>query len=529
MKRRTVLAGAASLAASGLARPAIAQPAASRALRFVPESGLQQGDPIWTTTTIARNHGFLVWDTLYGLDEALQPRPQMCAGHEVSDDGRTWRFRLREGLSFHDGAPVRAVDCVASIRRWMQRDGFGRQIAAQLDELGVLDDAQFQFRLLRPFPRMLRALAKPVASVLFIMPERVAQTSPEIEITDFTGSGPFTFLADEFRPGVRAAYARNVRYQPRQEPASFTAGGKVVRMDRIEWTAFPDPAMTASLLADGEQDWWQAPIADLLPVLRASRGVTVRTIDRAGVVAILRFNCIQPPFDNAALRRAILPAIDQQEYMHAAMGEATEGYHTGVGVFTPGSPLASDAGLTVLTGPRDPALARRLVRESGYAGEPVVLLAPVDHPAIEALCQVTRDLFAALGLNVQYVPVEWAGLVQRRASREPAEQGGWSAFCTTCEALSFDDPGGHYPIFGNGAQAWYGWPTSPRLEALRSAWFAAADLAAEKQVAQDIQLAVWQEAPYVPLGQLVPPTAFRADLSDLGSSPFPVFWGVRKP
>lgn len=527
MKRRTLLAGPIAAPLAALARPARAQPSATRVLRFIPESGLQQADPIRTTTALARNHGFLVWDTLYGLDETLHPQPQMCAGHEVDDDGLTWTFRLRDGLLFHDGEPVRAADCVASIRRWMQRDGFGRRIAAQLDELGALDDARFRFRLKQPFPRMLHALAKPVASVLFIMPERVAQAGADTEITDFTGSGPFRFLADAFQPGLRAAYARNPRYQPRQEPPSFCAGGKRAQVDRVEWTAFPDPAMAAAALAAGEQDWWQAPIADLLPVLRASPDVVVRTIDWIGAIAILRFNCVQPPFDNVKLRQALLPAIDQQRYMRAAAGEDGQS-RTGIGAFAPGSPLANDAGLAVLTGPRDVARAEQLVRASGYAGEPAVLLAPYDRPTTEALCEVTRGLFQRLGLQVDYVETDWAELVRRRASKDPVDKGGWSAFCTSWSGLTFNDPGGDDPIFGDGAQAWCGWPTSPRLEALRAAWFTAPDLAAQKQIAGDVQRALWEEVPYVPLGQWFPPIACRSELADLVKSPFPIFWGVRK-
>ena len=529
MQRRDLLLGAGStlLAADRLARPALAQ-AAPRTLKFIPEGNLQNPDPIWTTTTVARNFGYLVWDTLYGVDESLTPRPQMCQGHEVTDNGLTWRFRLRDGLTFHDGEPVRAADCIASIARWIKRDGFGQRIEVQLNEMRATDDQTFEIRLQRPFPLMLEALAKPSANVCFVMPERVAKTDAFTQISDYTGSGPFRFLRQEWQPGALAAFARFEAYGPRQEKPSFTAGGKQANFDRIEWNIIPDASTAAATIQSGEEDWWQSPTVDLLGLLRRARGVVVEKLDVIGVIPILRFNLLHPPFDNVKLRRALLPAINQADFLDAAMGGEKDLVRTGVGVFTPGSPLANDAGLEVLTGPRDLQKAQRLVAESGYKGETAVLMAPTDYPAIEALCQVTRDLMQRLGINVEYAASDWGTVVQRRASKGPVEQGGWSTFCTTWEGLNFTSPGGHYPIFGTGERAWFGWPTSPRLEELRSAWFDAPDLEAQKKVVREIQLTVWQEVPYIPLGQWFQPIAHRSTVSDIVRSPFPLFWGARK-
>src|SRR5579875_4216914 len=167
--RRNVLAGA--VAASGLAalpRFAIAQGAAARTLRFVPQANLSSLDPIWTTATVTRNFGYLVFDTLYGTDEQLRPQPQMAEGHAVEDGGKRWTIRLRDGLLFHDGEPVRGRDCVASLRRWMKRDSFGQSVAAVLDALEAPDDRTLVFRLRQPFPPLLKALAKSQPSPAFI-------------------------------------------------------------------------------------------------------------------------------------------------------------------------------------------------------------------------------------------------------------------------------------------------------------------------------------------------------------------------
>ena len=525
MRRRSFLTAAAVIPA--LARPAIGQGSA-RLLRFIPEGNLQNPDPVWSTTTVARNFGYMVWDTLYAVDESLTPRPQMCEGHDVSSDNLVWRLKLREGLRFHDGTPVRAGDCVASIARWMRRDGFGQRIEAVLAELRTIDDRSFEFRLKRPFPLLLSGLAHPVATVCFIMPERIARTDPFQQIQEYIGSGPYRFLRDEWQPGARAAFARFDGYAPRQEAPSFVAGGKQANFDRIEWIIIPDAATAAAALQSGEADWWQSPTVDLLPVLRKARNVVVERLDDYGSIGVMRFNMLHPPFDNVKLRRALLPAINQVDFMDAAMGGDKELSRTGVGVFTPGSALANTAGLETLTGPRDVALAKRLVAESGYNNERVVFLAPTDYPIIHAECLVASDMLGQVGLNIDYQASDWGTVIARRTSRETVDKGGWSAFCTTWEALNLVDPGSHYPIFGTGLKGWFGWMDSPRLEQLRTDWFESPDLAKQKSIAEQIQRTVWDEVPYYPLGQYFQSIARRSNITGIVRSPFPIFWNVSK-
>ena len=529
MKRRDLLAGSiATGLATGLARPAIAQSTAARTLKFIPEGNLANADPIWTTTTVARNHGYMIYDTLFGVDANLDPKPQMCSGYDLSDDKLTWTFHLRDGLKFHDDAPVRGVDCIASITRWAKRDGFGQRMAAQLDSMAAPDDRSFTVKLKSPFPLMLTALGKAAANVCFIMPQHVANTDAFTQISDFTGSGPFRFLRNEWTPGSLAAYARFEGYVPRQEAPSFTAGGKVANFDRIEWNIINDPATSAAAMQRGEEDWWQTPIVDLLPQLRRSKGLKVVPMTRFGSVEILRFNELFAPFDNVKMRQALLHVVNQSDYMQAAFGDDTSLYKTDVGVFTPGSPAASDIDMAALNGPRDFDLAKKLVAEAGYKGEKVTILAPTDYPQLEAFCEVTRDLLGKLGVAVDYVATDWGTVVQRRASKSPPEQGGWNIFSTGWEGLNVDDPGGHYPIIGTGQSAWFGWPTSPRLEQLRNDWFNAPDAAAQKKATDAIQAAVWEEVPYIPLGQFFQPAVMKDQVTGVLDSPFPIFWGAKK-
>ena len=525
LRRRSLLAGT---AAASLARPAIAQGIpANRLLRFIPEGNLANPDPIWTTTTVARNHGFMIYDTLFGQDEQLVAKPQMAEAATVSDDKLTWRIRLREGLKFHDGTPVRGVDCVASLARWMKRDGMGQHIAGQLDAMSAPDDRTLEVKLKSPFPLLLTALGKGAANVPFIMPEHIAKTDAFTQITDFTGSGPYRFLKDEWTPGALAAYARFADYLPRQEAPSFVSGGKIANFDRIEWKIIPDSATCAAAMQAGEADWWQSPIVDLLPQLRKAKGVKVETVDKIGNVEVIRFNHLHPPFNNEKLRQALMMVVDQKEYMQAAFGDDPSLWKPGVGVFTPGSPAASDIDLAKLTGPRDWDGAKKLVAEN-YKGEKTVIISPTDYPWLQAFCQVTRELLVKLGFNVEYVSTDWGTVVQRRASKEPVDKGGWSIFCTGWEGLNLNDPAGHYPLMGNGQSAWFGWPSSPGIEKLRDEWYTAPDAAARKQVTDALQKEAFQEVPYVPLGQYFQPIAIRDTISGVLSSPFPIFWNVKK-
>ena len=511
--------------AGPLCRPAIGQNTAARTIRFVPQANLSSPDPIWTTANVTRNHAYMVWDTLYGLDIALQPHPQMCAGHEASDDGLTWRFTLRDGLTFHDGEPVRGSDCIASIARWSKRDTFGQLLAARLGDMTVLDDRRFQIRLSRPFPLLLQSIA---GNNCFIMPERVARTDPFKQLGEITGSGPFRFVRDEWVSGSLAVYMRFDRYQPRPEAADFSAGGKIAHVERVEWRVMPDPATAGAALQAGEVDWIEQPLIDLLPLLRRNENIHAATQDPFGVIGVVVFNHLQPPFDNVKLRRALLPAIDQSEYVAAVMGNESANAKTGVGVFTAGSPLANTAGLDVLTGPRDITLARKLVAESGYRGEPAVLLSPSDYASLQAVAQVTRDVYQRVGLNVEYASTDWGTVISRRASKEPVAKGGWSTFVTTADGLGLANPIGNNMIRGAGANGWFGWPTSPRLAALREAWLDATDVATQLRIAEDIQRVEWDEVPYIPVGQWSLPTAYRTRLSGILRSPYPTFWNVAK-
>ena len=308
MKRRDFLSVAATAA---IARRSLAQPALggkARTLTYVPQANLTSLDPVWTTALVTRNCAAMIFETLYGRDEKLDPQPQMVTGHQVENNGLRWTMRLRDGLLFHDGEPVLARDCVASLQRWMKRDPIGQSIAARMDALEAPDDKTIVFRLSKPFPSLPYALAKTQPTPA-IMPERLANTDPFKQIPEAIGSGPFRFVPNEYVAGNLVVFAKFDRYRPRDEPASFAAGGYRVMVDRVEWRIIPDAATASNALATGEIDWLDAPLPDLLPMLRKTSGVVVGPIDIYGTFGGLRPNQVQGPTANPGVRRAMLAQL----------------------------------------------------------------------------------------------------------------------------------------------------------------------------------------------------------------------------
>lgn len=503
LRRRTLLAAA----GAALTAPAIAKPAPL--LRFIPEADVAVLDPIWTTATVTRTHGYLVFDTLYGQAADYTIQPQMLAGHTVENDGKLWRLTLRDGLRFHDGTPVLARDAVASIRRFAARDAFGRALMDATNDLSAASDTVIQFRLKKPFPLLPNALGKTGTSMPCMMPERLAKTDPNKQVTEMVGSGPFRFKTDERVPGALIVYERNRDYIPRADgPATFTAGPKHVHYDRVEWHVIPDASTAANAMTAGEADWWQQPTPDLQPLLR-SKGIDTRVLDPGGALGCLRFNCLHPPFDNPAIRRALLGAVDQDAVMQAEAGDDHALWKDRVGVFSPGTPMATSAGTDQLVGPRNYAAVQKALEHAGYKGEKIIALDPTDYPAIHAMALVMVDALQKCGMNVEVAATDWGTVVQRRAVRKPPADGGWNIFFTNLNGTNNFDPAGQLGLRGNGAKAWFGWPDAPRLEALRDQWFDAPDLDTQKKICAEIQRVFFEEPTYLPLGAYYEATATR--------------------
>jgi peptide/nickel transport system substrate-binding protein len=533
MQRRALITGIGALAATrmtpALAQPAIVAPAAARVLRVIPQANLTSLDPVWTTAVVTRNHGYLVYDQLVAVDADFRPQPQMADSWKTEDDGKTWLFTLREKLAFHDGAPVLARDCVASIRRWQARDSLGQTIAAITDALDAPDDRTIRFRLKHPFPLLTFALGKPSPMPLFIMPERIAATDPYKAITDPTGSGPFKFVRDEWNPGSRAVWSKFDGYVPRTEFPDGIAGARRANVDRVEWTVIPDSATAAGAMVSGEQDYWEYPLHDLLPILKRAPEVVIGQRLAQGTYAGMRLNHLNPPFDNVKVREALLMAIDQRDYMRAVAGEDVGGKVWAVceTVYTCGGTYQSDAGNEALR-LHSIEKATAALKASGYKGERTVLLAPSDYPQINALSLVTADVMRRMGFNVDLVATDWGTLTQRRASKAPVEKGGWSVFHSTWSGADVQNPAIHQNLRANGEGAWFGWPDDPQIEKLRESWIDATDATTRKKIADALQVRAFETVPFIPLGYYWQPSAWRKNVTGTFPCQVTSFWNIGK-
>jgi peptide/nickel transport system substrate-binding protein len=526
--RRDIAKLAASAALVAAAPRVPAQAATdTKTLRFIAQSDLRVLDPIWTTAYISRNHGYMVYDTLFAIDTEFAPHPQMVGDFEASGDKLTYHFTLRDGLGFHDGSPVRSVDCVASLKRWMARDSHGQSIAAVLDEMKPDGDKSFSIKLKEPFSLLIDALAKVSSLAPFMMPERLANTDPFTQITESVGSGPFKFVKDEFQPGHMVVYVKNTDYVPRKEPPSWASGGKVVKVDRVEWLNIPDAMTKVAALNAGEADWWENPPPDVVPLLAANPDLVIGKADPLPTPIMVKFNHLQPPFNNVKMRQAVLAVASQADFLTALAGDQ-KNWELCPSFFTCGGPMANTAGSEALSGPRDYEKAKKLVAEAGYNGERVVVLDAVDQPVAHSQALVVSDEMKKLGLNVEIQSMDWGTLVTRRAIKEPLDKNGWSIFATGWVGADLLDPAVNPTLRTNGEKGHFGWPTDAKIEELRGQWLKAATYDERKKLAEAIQLRAFEIVPYIPTGQYLAKTAYHKNVKGVIEAPAFLFWNVEK-
>jgi len=529
MKRRNFLKGlsATAIAASSLPMQAIAQKSTLKTLRIIHSGNLANLDPVFTTEGGTKDYAFLTFDQLLAVDENYVPQPQMAEGWSVEDDGRSYVIGLREGLKFHDGEPVRSQDCIPSIQRWGKRDGFGQMMMSFVDTMEVIDDRKFRIRLKKPFALLPAALGKSNSSQCFIMPERMAKTDPMTAITESIGSGPYRFLKDEWVPGDKAAWARFDGYIPRKEPVSGIAGGRIPAVDRIEWAMISDASTAMAALLAGEQDYWDIPAPDLIPVMAADPNIVIGVRNRSGGYYMLQFNHQQPPFNNPAIRQAVAMAVDQTEFMRSVAPDSSL-IKPCYSFYACGTANASEAGADVLK-VQSVDKAKAALKAAGYAGEKVVLLGVMSNALIGPLCQVAEDLLRRIGMNVELVAMDFATMAQRRISKEPVDNGGWSAFITAWTGTDILNPAVNQMMRAGGvAHGWFGWADDPVLETLRDQWANAVDPAEQKRIATEIQVQAFKSLPYIPLGAVEGQVAYRKNVTGVFPCPVFAYWNIGK-
>jgi len=499
---------------------------AQTTLRAVMHSDLKIIDPIWTTAYIVRNHGYMVYDTLFAMDAKGEIKPQMVDKYDVSADKLTYTITLRDGLMWHDGKPVTSEDCVASIKRWSAKDSMGQKLMTFVKEMQVVNPKTFKILLKEPTGLVLSALGKPSSNVPFMMPKRVAETDPNTQISDATGSGPFIFKKDEWKAGDKAVWVKNPQYKPRSEPPSGLAGGKLVKVDRVEWKWIPDQQTAINALLAGEIDFMEAPQHDLLPVVKKDANVKLVDLNPLGNQYTFRFNVLHKPFDNAKVRQAVFYAFNQEDFLKATIGDPTY-YKTCKSFFPCGSPLETTKGLDGFL-ESNFAKSQALLKEAGYDGTPVVLMQSTDLAVLSNLAPVAKSLMEKGGFKVDMVSMDWQTLVARRAKKDPPNAGGWNAFLTGWVAADILNPVMMGFMNAGCDKAMFGWPCDKEIESLRDQFARETNPAKQKAIAEAVQVRETQYPTHIPLGHFFLPAAVRRTTDGYVQAPVPVFWSVTK-
>ncbi len=523
LTRRDMLAGAGAAAAL-LTFPGGAAVAQSQkgVLRVVPHANLQILDPIFTTQYITRNYAYMVYDTLFALDESFQPRPQMVDTFEVSPDRLRYVFRLRDGLAWHDNTPVTAEDCVASLIRWGKRDPMGQRLFGVVDKLEAQSPKTFVMTLKQPYGIVLDSIGKISSNVPFMMPKRVAETPADQQIQETIGSGPFMFKRDEWRPGNLAVWVKNPNYKPRPEPVSSAAGGKIPKVDRVEWHVMDANTAMNALIA-GEIDFWEQVTPDLVQVVEKAPGVKVENLDPLGSMGWGRFNHLVAPSNNPLIRRAAMKAVNQEDYLRTAVGNP-ELYKVNKSIFPVGTPLHNEAGADLVT--QNLNDAKTLLQQAGYKGEEFAILQPTDHPILNPFTLVTAESLRRIGINVKLVAMDWATLGSRRTSREPVANGGWNMFHTWWIGGDVINPLTGVGFAAVGEQGWPGWHKDDEIEKLRSDFANAETPEDAKKAAAEFQRRTYEVGSYINCGQFFVPVGYRDNVKGMIRSPVQFFWNM---
>ncbi|MBT1516484.1 ABC transporter substrate-binding protein [Bradyrhizobium sp. SRL28] len=501
-------------------------PTAARTVRMIKSGDLRVFDPIFTTALITAEHGYAIYDTLFALDSKLTPQPQMVRKWSVSDDKKTYTFELRDGLGWHDGTPVTAADCVASIRRWGQVAPGGKLVLARAKDISKKDDKTFTIELKEPLGLLIDVLANLAYPFLFIMREKDASRPATEQVTANIGSGPFKFNEALAKPGASFTYDRNEKYVPRSELPDGFAGGKIVNVDRVIWENIANPQTAFAALRAGEVDFFEYPSADLYSAIESDPNLELQVLDKMGWVHWIRLNCLQKPFDNVKARQAMLHLIDQEAFSRIFSSNPKYTQNI-ISLFGNDTLYSNDENTGWYKKGGDPEKAKQLFKEANYSGEKVVILQPTNIVNYSNAVQFLAGALRKIGINAELAPSDWGGIVARRGNKGPVESGGWSIFISGVPDLTLSDPIGAPWLSADGD--FFGWPKNDEYEALRAKWADTATVAERQALARKMQGLWWGFVGDVRLAQSVSPIARRKTLSGLIGMPGALpMWNMQK-
>ncbi|RWP47015.1 ABC transporter substrate-binding protein [Mesorhizobium sp.] len=483
--------------------------------------GVDSFDSMVSTAQSTGNHGLAIYDTLFALDSKLMPQPQMVEKWGVSDDKRIYTFELRDGLGWHDGTPVTAADCVASIRRWSQVAPGGKLITERAKDISALNDKTFVISLREPLGLLTEILASTATPVLCVMREKDASLAATEQVTANIGSGPFKFNQALAKPGASFTYDRNEHYVPRQEPPDGFAGGKVVKVERVIWDFIEDQQTAFAALQAGEIDFIELPAADLYPLFKSDPALELQVLNKGGDIYFMRMNCLKKPFDNVKARQAVLHLIDQEAVMRTSF--PPELIRPIISFFGNDTPYASNDNTGWYKKGGNPERAKQLLSEAGYSGEALVILQHANWREANTMEQFLADTLKKIGVNAELVPSDQAAFVARRKSRD------WDIFMGSETDYDRSTPISNSTLSASGEQGWWGWPKSDEYEALRAKWAEVETLEERQALAREMQRIQWDIAGTVLLGSAVSPIARSKTLVDLIEMPSLIpMWNMRK-
>jgi len=518
----------AAVMALGLCTGASQAQTQAKVLRVVPSADLTVLDPMYTALIITRLYSLMVYETLFAWDARLQPKPQMVDTWSVSPDQLLWRFTLRTGLKFHDGRPVTTTDVIASLKRWMSRDVLGQKVGLYVAGMEAVDKQTFEMRLSRPAAFLPFALGSAAGQIPAIMRASDLTGDPAKPVTTAIGSGPFSFNREEWRAGSYVRFDRNPDYIPRAEPPDGLAGGRVVKVDRVEWKVIPDVGTAVSALQTGEVDILEQPPLELLPVLQKNAAIRIQKLNTLSYQGVLRANALYPPFNDPRARQALSYLADQSEYMTAAFGDESR-WHRCAAYFICGGPFGS-AAKAETDGRANIEKAKQLLADSGYRGEKLIFLATKELPSVGQMTEVAADALRRAGVNVDVQWYDWGTMAGRITKKDPPDAGGWNLFVTYATGIVMNNPMTNVGTNMNCEKRnWNGWPCDEEAERLRQEFVDAPDDASRQAAVARLQARLEEVTPYSLLGEFDAPIAIRGNVTGMLQSPVIAYWNVDKP
>jgi peptide/nickel transport system substrate-binding protein len=514
--------------ALGLATSVAQAQSPAKVLHVVPSADVAELDPTRAANQIGRIYSQMVFDTLFALDHTLSPKPMMVEKEVASDDGLTYSFTIRPGLTFTDGSAVTTRDVIASIERFENGGSVGAQLKARTASMNVVDDRTFTLVLNQPFGLVEFALGGGGAPIAGIMREADAKRGNNVPLTNPVGSGPFIYNAAMRESGHRVVFDRNPDYPARSEPPDGAAGARIVKVDRVQFDILPDPTTAANAMATGEEDFWDTVTPDLIPFLKSHDVVVRRTTSLPSVVWI-RPNFELPPFNNVKARQALALLFDQAEFMQAvaAPGQWSKCFSFSIC----GSVYGTEVGSEAYQKP-DRAKAKQLLADSGYKGEPIVIVGTPQLPIINEVSQIMAQNLRDIGANVDLQMGDWATVFTRvNTPHLPMSHGGWNLVGTYSLGGTWFNPLTNVSLdssCGEHATASMGMPCDPEGEKLRQAVLAARGQAAQNAAFETFQKHAWQFIPYIPGGQFDINNAYRKNISGVLDGYVIIYWNIEK-